>query len=58
MIYTIIYFVFVWWSLIYVYLIPIDWTLSALAFAGALILVVPGTYFGYKMGTRISALIN
>lgn len=57
-IYTVIYFVFVWWSLIYLYLIPIDWTLSALAFGGAVILAFPGTYLGYKLGFKINALIN
>lgn len=57
-IYTVIYFVWVWISLIYIFMIPISWGLSALAFGLALILVVPGTYFGWKVGTRINSLIN
>ncbi len=57
-VYTVVYFAFVWWSLIYVFLVPIDVTLSILAFIGALILVVPGTWFGYKLGKKINTLIG
>ena len=58
LIYTVIYFCFVWWSLLYVFLIPINWGLSAIAFGGALVLTIPGTYLGYKLGTKVNALIN
>ncbi len=58
MIYTIIYFVFVWWSLIFLFLIPIPWGLSIAAFALALVFVVLGTFLGWKVGTKIHSLIN
>ena len=58
MYYTVVYFVWVWISLLYIFLVPIDWGLSALAFLGALILTVPGTWLGLKLGKKVSALIN
>ena len=58
LIYTVIYFAFVWWSLLYIFLVPINWGLSALAFAGALILAVPGSWLGFKLGKKINTLIN
>lgn len=58
LIYTVIYFVFAWWSIIYIYLIPVDWTLSALAFGGALLLVIPGSWLGYRLGLRLNTLIG
>lgn len=57
-IYTIIYFVFVWFTLLKIFLIPINWGLSALAFGLALVLVIPGSWFGYKLGKKINTLIN
>ena len=56
--YTIVYFIFVWWSIIVIFLIPVPWGLSYLAFAGALVLAAVGAYLGWKMGKRISPLIN
>lgn len=58
LIYTIIYFVFVWFSLIYIYFIPIPWGLSYAAFGLALVLVFLGTYLGRKVGIKASSLIN
>ena len=58
LIYTVIYFCFVWWSLLYIFLIPINWGLSAIAFAGALVPAVPGTYLSCKLGTKVNSLIN
>lgn len=57
-IYTIIYFAFVWWSLLFIFLVPIDWALSAMAFAGALVLCIPGSWLGYKLGKKINTLIG
>ncbi len=56
--YTVVYFAFVWWSLIAIFLVPIPWGLSFLAFGLALVLVVLGTYLGWKVGKKINPLIN
>lgn len=56
--YTVVYFVWVWISLIYVFLIPIPWGLSFIAFGLALILAALGTYLGHKVGTKIYPLVN
>lgn len=57
-IYTTTYFVFVWFTLIKIFLIPIDWGLSIVAFILALVLVIPGSWLGYKLGKKINTLIN
>lgn len=57
-IYTIIYFAFVWYSLLVLVKMPISPVLSVLAFAGALILVIPGSYLGHKLGKKLNTLIG
>ena len=57
-IYTVIYFGFVWCSLLFITKIPIDPLLSILAFAGALILVIPGSWLGNKLGKKLNTLIG
>jgi len=56
--YTTVYFVFVWWSLIVVFKEPIPWLLSVLAFIGALLLTVLGTWLGLRVGKRAWSLIT
>ena len=56
--YTTVYFAFVWWSLLAIFLVPIDWTLSIVAFVGALVLTIPGTWLGHRVGKKLNTLIG
>lgn len=57
-IYSVIYYWFALGDVILIAKIPVAMTLVLLAFAGALVLVVPGSWLGYKLGIRLNQLIG